>query len=315
MSINDLTSFKSSAPANTMLMGEHSVVYGQPALVAALTPRIEIEWLPRSDQQIEIQSALAHYLSPINPLNPHPNLRFIIETIRLFSTQLQHGWTLKVHSEFPADWGLGSSAAVLAATLIGLENITNQTLTPWQRFKLGHSIILKIQGRGSGADLAASLMGGCVYFDPINQTLKSLPVEQTLSLVYSGYKTPTAEVLNWVAEQWKDRPNGLQQLYQDMGAITRKSYQALSEQNWPQFYQQVAQYQQYMVELGVSDPRLDQLCEAVNQQLPAAKISGSGLGDCIIGFGQLDNFEQAPLLKTKISPIGALCTQMEKPSC
>lgn len=315
MSINHLTSFKSSAPANTMLMGEHSVVYGQPALVAALIPRIEIEWLPRSDQQIEIQSTLAHYLSPMNPLNPHPNLRFVIETIRLFSTQLQHGWTLKVHSEFPADWGLGSSAAVLAATLIGLENITKQTLTPWQRFKLGHSIILEIQGRGSGADLSASLMGGCVYFDPINQTIKSLPVEQTLSLVYSGYKTPTAEVLNWVAEQWKDRPNGLQQLYQEMGAITRQSYQAISEQNWPNFYQQVALYQQCMVKLGVSDPRLDQLCEAVNQQLAAAKISGSGLGDCIIGFGQLNHFEKAPLLKTKISPIGALCTQMEKPSC
>ncbi|WFE68029.1 GHMP kinase [Thiomicrospira sp. R3] len=304
----------SSAPANTMLMGEHSVVYGHPALVTALAPRIHIKWHSRDDNHIEIQSTLAHYLSPINQLNDHPQLRFVLGALRYFAPQLSHGWTLVIDSEFPADWGLGSSAAVLAATLTGLERICAHTFTPWQRFSLGHKIIQDVQGRGSGADLAASLNGGCVYFDPTNQTVQPLALHHPLCLVYSGYKTPTADVLNWVNKHWQSRPDTLDQLYQTMGGITRLGYQALLKNNWPEFYTLVSGYQQTMVELGVSDATLDRLCHRLNQSGVAAKISGSGLGDCVLGFGHLVQLESFKYINTEISVLGALSHKSENPT-
>ncbi|HEY9016824.1 GHMP kinase [Thiomicrospira sp.] len=300
----------SSAPANVMLMGEHSVVYGQPALVASLAPRIQIEWSPRDDQQLEFISELAHFTTSLDQIEDHPKLRFVLAALKAVAPKLAQGWTLRIHSEFPDDWGLGSSAAVLAASLVGLERICQLELNDWARFELGHRCILDVQGRGSGADLAASLTGGLVFFDPTKQCIQPIPVSLDLCLVYSGYKTPTSQVLAQVAENWADRPEALQALYQEMGDTTRSAYQSLIKPNAAQdsaFYQQVEHYQQLMTQLGVSDPTLDDILVQLSTRLPAAKISGSGLGDCVIGFGHINALPPYKIMNTRIHSRPAEC--------
>lgn len=297
----------SSAPANVMLMGEHSVVYGQPALVAALTPIIEITWQARDDRKLVIHSNLANWKTDLDSIQAHPKLQFVLQAIEAFAADLPCGLQLSIRSEFPSDWGLGSSAAVLAATLAGLNTISGRNLTRWQLFELGHRVILNIQGRGSGADLAASLNGGLSYFCHSEKILETLEFEWPLCLVYSGYKTPTAEVLAWVAEQWQSRTDKLNKLYQKMGQITRKAYQALQQNNQGLFFEQVNRYQQTMRTLGVSDETLEQIIAELNAQGITAKISGSGLGDCVVGFGKTQSLQNFSILNTQISRNGALC--------
>jgi mevalonate kinase len=134
--------------------------------------------------------------------------------------------------------------------------------------------------------------------------------------VYAGYKTPTAEVLAWVADHWQNRPDERDALYNRMGAITQHAYQALEQQAWSHFYKAVSDYQIGMAELGVSDATLEQLLSLAHRaQLGAAKISGSGLGDCIIVFSdqakQIDQwFAQAEMqawqcFSLPITPDGA----------
>lgn len=302
-----LKPFNSSAPANVMLLGEHSVVYGYPALVAALPPRIMIHWQPRDDREIHIHSALANFSTSLDQLAEHPKLRFVLAAIRAFADQLNQGWDLTIDSEFPADWGLGSSAAVLAATLVGLEKITQSDLTVWQRFEIGHRCILAIQGRGSGADLAASLSGGLVYFEPSAQRITALNKSLDLCLIYSGYKTPTAEVLAQVAAAWQNRPQQRDALYHAMANVTQQAYHALQTNQQTDFYRAVQQYQQLMQQLGVSDATLDTIIARLQQQTLPAKISGSGLGDCVLAFAHLDKLEPYALLNTQISARGAKC--------
>merc|ERR1711865_1201575 len=77
--------------------------------------------------------------------------------------------------------GLGSSAAVTVATLGLLHELTNQEATaPLLKSKVRlHTAALKLtrqlQGRGSGADLAASLHGGLLGYqlppEAIDETL------------------------------------------------------------------------------------------------------------------------------------------------
>lgn len=302
--------YSSSAPANVMLMGEHSVVYGQPALVASLAPRIQIEWTQRDDRQLEIISELAHFTTSLDQIEDHPKLRFVLAALKAVAPKLSQGWTLRIHSEFPDDWGLGSSAAVLAACLVGLETICQLKLSDWARFELGHRCILDVQGRGSGADLAASLTGGLVFFDPTKQCIQPIPVSLDLCLVYSGYKTPTSQVLAQVAENWADRPEALQALYQQMGDTTRSAYQSLIKPNSAQdsaFYQQVEHYQQLMTQLGVSDTTLDDILAQLSTRLPAAKISGSGLGDCVIGFGHINTLPPYKIMNARIHSRPAEC--------
>ncbi len=305
MSYASLNTFTSAACANVMLMGEHSVVHGYPALVATLPMQIRIHWQARSDDKLIIHSALAEYEAPIAALCSHSALRFVLAPLQHYASQLTHGWTLRIESDFPADWGLGSSAAVLAACISGLERLLQQNWSIWQKFEFGHQCILSIQGRGSGADLAACLVGGIVYFQPQQQRIERLDHALELSLVYAGYKTPTAEVLAWVAQSWQTRPQALAKLYQTMGDITERTYHAICKHNSAELYQAFADYQACLNQLGVTDHTLTRLLNELHCYLPSAKISGSGLGDCLVGLGHLPTSAFRDYLNTHTAPCPA----------
>lgn len=280
----------SRAPANIMLMGEHSVVYGQKALAAALNQTLHIEWETREDANVCIVSDLGQHQTSLKDLAPHPNFQWILETFRHFRPELSHGFNLTVKSEFGSTYGLGSSAAVLSAMLGGLFHYLNKPLEFGALFPVGLNIIHTIQKRGSGTDLATSLTGGMVLFDPKNQTVKKLEQTLPLHLFYSGYKTPTAEVLAQVANLWHKHPDLLDQVYRLMGKVTEQSFQALVSRSFDDFYFFVDRYQGLMDTLGVNDRVLSELVYRLRQTpgIRASKISGSGLGDCVLAFGELD---------------------------
>lgn len=316
----------SRAPANSMLLGEHSVVYGHPALACAIEQFMEIEWQATDDGLICIQSALADFSFCLAELQTtpdkvdHPQLRFVIEALKAFSAHLSHGLQIEIRSEFSSTIGFGSSAAVLAAMLDGLNTLCQTGYTRDTLFAMGQRIILKIQGRGSGTDLAASLSGGLLYFQPPKNghpaRLQTLPAELTanlqLTLVYSGYKTPTAEVLKQVAARWQHQPGLLKNLYALMGETTRHAYDALLSANWNDFWRLTNVYQGLMDALGVNDAVLSRLVyelRALNA-IQAAKISGSGLGDCVLGLSTDNPITPVELagfttFSVKLTPCGA----------
>jgi len=295
--------WQSTAPANSMMLGEHSVVYGHPAIACALDQFIHIDWQSRPDSEIHIHSALANHTTNLQSLLTqteaiHPKLKFVCHALAAFADRLPFGLTIRIRSDFSSTIGLGSSAAVLAAMLSGLNEITHQQKSILELFAIGHSLILKIQGRGSGTDLAASLSGGVIYFQPHSdqqpleiKSLMQLNQDFPVSLIYAGYKTPTAEVLEVVAKQWLTRPTALASLYQQMGLTTLAAFEALQQQNLTRFYSLFKTYQELMTQLGVNDATLSLLIEtlATCPSIHAAKISGSGLGDCVIGLGSLQN--------------------------
>lgn len=327
----------SSAPANLMLLGEHSVVYGQPALACAVNQRIEIHWSKTDDDTICIESTLANFQFTLNELKQfdlhpeldHPKLRFVMHALKQFAPFLTHGLQLEIKSEFSSTIGLGSSAAVLAATLHGLNKITQQKLNNLELFNLGHQIILTIQGRGSGTDLAASLTGGIILFEPktantlanITKLPTSISDNLPLTLIYCGYKTPTADVLKMVADNWQNQSDQLTQLYALMGETTKQAYQALQTGQMEHFYALSEIYQDFMDSLGVNDDTLKIIIEKMSEckTISASKISGSGLGDCVLGFGSLADcptdsqnvLKQFTQINVEISPVGASTEQLK----
>ncbi|MEM6897678.1 MAG: hypothetical protein AAF576_09855, partial [Pseudomonadota bacterium] len=60
---------------------------------------------------------------------------------------------------------------------------------------------------------------------------------------------------------------------------------AAQVQDWAMMAEALNDYQAFLAELGVSDPRLDALVTEGRAGAMAAKISGSGLGDCVLAFG------------------------------
>lgn len=280
-----------SAPANVMLMGEHAVLFGHRAIVCAVSQRIHVTLTPRPDKQITIQSALGSYTGTLQDIAtmPNPKLAFVCASIGV--TQPKHGFDLDIHSEFSHTVGLGSSAAVTAACVYALLLYKNGKAALHDVFDMGLQAIHTVQQRGSGSDLAASVFGGMLGYtmQPKSTTPLLANAVHTsdypiLNLYYCGYKTPTPKVLATVAQAAQQFPALYQSIYGNMHATTTTAEAAIKQQNWQQLGQLINIYHGLMDALGVSDAKLSELVYSTrnNPDILGAKISGSGLGDCII---------------------------------
>ncbi len=284
-----MNTWTSAAPASTMILGEHAVVHGEPALVSALDHWLTIHWRRREDRQLIIHSQLAEHATTLDEVADHPQLRFVLAPLRHFAAQLP-GLELTITSQIPSTMGLGSSAAALAATLVGMQPLLATSLNTLAQFELGRTLIRQIQGRGSGADLAASLYGGTVLLDPQLPAITPIPFDKEMTLIYSGYKTPTAEVLKKVKEEWAPLPELREALYQLMGNTVRQAVKALAldDDEHILFTRLFNTYHGLMDALGVCDLTLAKIVYQVREQGLAAKISGSGLGDCVLALGTIE---------------------------
>lgn len=287
-----------SAPGSMMITGEHAVVYGHAAIVAAIEQRITIEVAPLSRRDLEIRSDIAPPATvPLDGIVVQGPYRFVLAAAEVFAAELPHGVRLDIRSEIDPTLGLGSSAAVTVAALGVFARLCDALEGDLHSAAL--AIIRRIQGRGSGADLAASLMGGMnayrlapemVTAAPPADTraiIERLPTPPRLSLRHAGYKTPTAEVLAQVARAMEGREDAFAALYACMGETAQSAIDAARRADWPDFGVALSRYQAHMAELGVSDETLDRIiAEATSTPgLLAAKISGSGLGDCVLAVG------------------------------
>lgn len=273
-----------------MLFGEHAVLHGSPAIATAVDQYISVNLTPRNDQQINIHSdRLGHYQTTIDSLTITKPFTFILAVISQYKPQLNSGFDLSVHSEFADTLGLGSSAAVTVATLSALHQWLHLPNTPMDLYLAAKQAIITVQGAGSGADAAASAFSGVIAFQVEPLKIEPLPQIPAISLVYSGYKTPTKEVIAKVAKQHAQFPPLYEQIYSAMGQCTKSAINAIKQQQWETLAQLIHIYQGLMQALGVSTPQLNQLINnlAAQPNMLGAKISGSGLGDCIWGLGSL----------------------------
>lgn len=282
---------KASAPGSVMITGEHAVVYGHRAIVAAIEQHVTVTLSPRTDRRVSIQSEIADPLeTTIEALPEGGAYRFVLAAIARYARDMPSGCDLKIKSAINPTLGLGSSAAVTIACLGTLARFAGQSTAGLHGRAL--SIIRALQGRGSGADLAASLHGGMVAYrtalDTTSADIQVLPLPpDPLSLRYAGYKTPTGDVLALIAARMAEDGPRYAALYEAMGATSEEAIASAEQEAWPAFYDGLTAYQTHMAALGVSDDTLDHIIAGARQvsATKAAKISGSGLGDCVLAFG------------------------------
>jgi mevalonate kinase len=292
-----------------MLLGEHAVLHGHRALVCAINRRITVSLTPTEDDSIHIFSDLGTYQSPRADLTDHPSFRFVLQAIKQCGESIPSGFELKIESEFSADIGFGSSAAVTVATHAVLFQWMNGVAPAKEDlFAAALETVCVVQGRGSGADLAASVFGGVVGFDT---TPEFQPVEVSIPLtaVYCGYKTPTPEVILKVEQLRLKNPEKYDRIYSEIDASVVAAVAKLREQDFPAFGKIINRNQELMDAMGVNTPELEEIVANLQNEpyVFGAKISGSGLGDCAVAIGYADPKLDYPVHHLEITPTGCEC--------
>ncbi|NLG35577.1 MAG: mevalonate kinase, partial [Lentisphaerae bacterium] len=272
-----------------MLMGEHAVLHGQPALVCAISKRMKVELVPRQDRDVLLHSALGEHETSLDELSPNESFRFVLGAIRTCREDLEQGFELDIRSEMSHQMGLGSSAAVTVATLAALTGAQGRELKPAALLADGIRIIRKAQGGvGSGADVAASVHGGCLRYFAESQEVVVLPTAPKLTVLYSGSKMPTPEVIALVDENRKNQPEVFEALDALIGDVVQRAFAAATRDDWQSVGELMNIHHGLMDALGVNNAELSELVYELREDpnILGSKISGSGLGDCVVGLGK-----------------------------
>jgi mevalonate kinase len=269
-----------------MVMGEHAVLHGSRAIACAVNQRITFAFSPIQETILSISSSLGTYSSPLHALTPSHDFRFVLESMHGVDIETG-GVHIDIESDFSHQVGLGSSAAVTVSAVAGRQVLENRSLTTGAVLEAARRVIQQVQGSGSATDAAASVTGGLIVFQPKTLAVESLPLTFPLTLRYVGYKMPTPEVIAWVNAQSQEDPDRYQHLYQVMKAEVERAVLAAQSVDHREFAKSMTRYQALMRQLGVSDDSLEALIQKLEHDpgIQAVKISGSGLGDCVMGMG------------------------------
>ncbi len=280
--------FTASAPGSLMLLGEHAVLRGHRALVCAVNRRIHVTLTPRRDRVIRIVSSLGRHETTVERVREAAPFRFVTAAIALRRRQPPSGFDLRVRSEFSHKVGLGSSAAVTVATHAALAAWLDGRIAPRKLLTDSVRVIRAVQGLGSGADVAASVYGGVVLYRA--KPLGVWPVRAAcpLTVIYSGSKRPTPEVVRLVDRARKRRPRLFDDAFALMGRSAVSAARALQHGDLRTVGELLNLNQGLMAAIGVSNPKLAGIVHALRSDpaILGSKISGSGLGDCVIGLGR-----------------------------
>ncbi|MFM8454037.1 MAG: mevalonate kinase [Gammaproteobacteria bacterium] len=322
------------APGSFMFFGEHAVLHGESAVAMPIAQGIQLELEILENNGLELFTASLGALNlswdqiaaQSQDFNFQSEWRFVVAAITecyvLWQEQeknrkqrlgINFGLRLKLKSEIPSTWGLGSSAAVVAVVLKALNQINNSAQENLETlWNMGLKAIRKVQGLGSGADLAVSLYGRgillCKNKVRILEGDLDLLKQARWYLVYSGFKTPTVQVVKQVEQEAKNFP-GMdlihKEIYKTMGLVTeqavfeienfksspksggnRENTEAVSRLS-----RLVDMQHSLLCALGVGHVKLEAMIQDLKTnakakiKILAAKISGSGLGDCLLLWG------------------------------
>jgi len=301
-----------SAPGKIILLGEHAVVYGRPAIAAPVTQvraRVYITpdpRLPAGDVFLDAPATGVRASYRDLPIN-HP-LRLLVETIleHLGGVRLPAA-QMRITSTIPIAAGLGSGSAVSVAAARALSAFAGCHLTTEEVSQIAYIVEKAHHGTPSGVDNTVIAYAQPVFFQrdhPIEQMHPAYPF--TLIIGDTGLQSSTAAVVGEVRLGWQADPPHYEALFDSIAAIVVRARQAIEDGAIAPLGGLMTENHHLLQTMGVSCPELDRLVDAaLHAGALGAKLSGGGRGGNMIALVTPDT---AGLIATALQAAGAVHT-------
>jgi mevalonate kinase len=270
-----------SAPGKIILVGEHAVVYGKPAIALPLT-QVKAEVMAqagRPNTGIIINSADLKREYMVGGAHPEEPLAFTSILSRLGIRRMPDV-LLTLRSDIPIASGLGSGAATAAAIAKALARWLGWELSPAQLSAIVYETEKIHHGTPSGIDNTVIAYEQPVWFVRGEPVQPFAPRGDFVFLVANtGIHSPTRFTVADVRKAWEGDPEQYNLLFEKVGTVAQAARAALEAGDANTLGSLMNQNQTLLRELGVSAPANDRLAEAaLAAGALGAKVSGGGRG-------------------------------------
>jgi len=300
-----------TAHAKVILLGEHAVVHGAPAIALPVHGLTLTASVTRTDRPLWIDSVL--YRGPVAaaPELLAAPVTAITETLRVVGAPLS-GLAVRIDGEIPAERGLGSSAAVAAAIAAAVARSCGVDLDDAQRFELTQAAERVAHGTPSGLDARSVVAESPLWFRDGQARALSSALGGVFVVADTGLRGRTREAVGDVAALKAAEPVRVSGILDRIREHTEAAVADLAADDRATLGARMSDTHALLRELTVSNAHLDRLVAAAEAAgALGAKLTGGGRGGCVLALA--DSAADAETVARAMRENGAERTWMLHP--
>ena len=289
-----------SAPGKIILFGEHFVVYGSKAMLAAIDKRVTVTSTFTDNKTIKINSELGTIEVPISSSHEEVKSEFrpfvYLANKMINSNQNVNGLEITIDSDIPVGVGLGSSSACCVAAANSICGLFKE-LSSEEILKMSIEAEKTIFPDTSGADCTVCTYGGIIEYPSIEKIDNTFGLNLLIANSMISHNTKNSvEKVNKFKENDEER---FSELCHKETKLIDEVIVAMKNNDATTFGLKMSENQKYLEEIQVSNDTIDGMISSLNEISLGSKITGAGDGGCIITLVKDENVSKVSALLGK----------------
>lgn len=277
---------RQAACGKIILLGEHAVVYGRPAIALPIPLAVEAA-IRKGGDGINVVIPRWGVEQKVRVTNPGFTgiIAQMLEQLGLDKENM----TIEVFPHIPRAMGLGGSSALAVAIIRAIDHAYKLGLNDGRINELAFECEKAAHGTPSGVDNTVATYGSPLYYQrrdeqPLFSTVKlGQPLELVIGM--TGKESLTADTVARVRASWQQYPERYETIFDQIGHLTMSASDAVKSGQLNELGELMNLCHGYLNALQLSTPELEEMIHVARKNgAVGAKLTGGGGGGSMIAL-------------------------------